>query len=157
MPGHTVDHIFLNKLHTYRQLKELKKKNYDIFVNLCEGYLDWAIPSIDVIYTLDLLNLPYTRPNTDLYDPPKELMKYVAFTCGIATPDYVAVENTENIESEIQFLHFPLFVKPAKAGDSLGIDAESFVENIGQLKKKVLSLLNEYDEILIEEYMEGRI
>ena len=156
LPGHTVDHIFLNKLHTYRQLKELKKKNYDIFVNLCEGYLDWAIPSIDVIYTLDLLNLPYTGPNTDLYDPPKELMKYVAFTCGIATPDYVAVENTENIESEIQFLHFPLFVKPAKAGDSLGIDAESFVENIGQLKKKVLSLLNEYDEILIEEFIEGR-
>lgn len=156
LPGHIVDHIFLNKLHTYRQLKELKKKNYDIFVNLCEGYLDWAVPSIDVIYTLDLLDLPYTGPNTDLYDPPKELMKYVAFTCGIATPAYVALENTEDLENEIQFLHFPLFVKPAKAGDSLGIDPASFVENIDQLKKKARALLNEYDEILVEQYIEGR-
>lgn len=28
-----VDHIFLNKLTTYRQLKEASKKGYDIYVN----------------------------------------------------------------------------------------------------------------------------
>ena len=37
--GHEVDHVFLNKLSTYRQLKELRKKKYDIFVNLCEGVI----------------------------------------------------------------------------------------------------------------------
>ena len=156
LPGHEVHHISLNKLHTYRQLKELKKKKYDIFVNLCEGYLDWSVPSIDVIHTLDLLDLPYTGPNASLYDPPKELMKYVAFTCGIATPPYVAIQNTLDVKKEIQFLHFPLFVKPAKAGDSLGIDPESFAENMNQLEKKANALLDEYDEILIEEYIEGR-
>lgn len=154
--GHEVDHIFLNKLHTYRQLKELKKKKYDIFVNLCEGYLDWSVPSIDVIYTLELLDLPYTGPNADLYDPPKELMKYVAFTCGITTPPYVALQNMREIEKEIKYLHFPLFVKPAKAGDSLGIDQHSLVENMDQLETKAIALLDEYDEILIEEYVEGR-
>ncbi|MEP6597630.1 MAG: hypothetical protein ABJA71_16870, partial [Ginsengibacter sp.] len=46
LPAHEVDHVFLNKLHTYRQLKELKKNKYDIFINLCEGYLDWSVPSI---------------------------------------------------------------------------------------------------------------
>ncbi len=156
LPGHEVDHIFLNKLHTYRQIKELKKKQYDIFVNLCEGYLDWAVPSIDVIYTLELFDLPYTGPNMDLYDPPKELMKYVAFTCGIATPPYIVLNNTANLKQETDFLHFPLFLKPAKAGDSLGIDTDSFVENIGQLEMKAASLLDDYDEILIEEYIEGR-
>ena len=156
LPGHEVHHFSLNKLHTYRQLKELKKKKYDIFVNLCEGYLDWSVPSIDVIHTLDLLDLPYTGPNASLYDPPKELMKYVAFTCGIATPPYVAIQNTLDVKKGIQFLHFPLFVKPAKAGDSLGIDPESFVENMQQLEKKAHTLVEEYDEILIEEYIEGR-
>jgi hypothetical protein len=50
-----VDHVFLNKLTTYRQLKDLSKQGYDIFVNLCEGYLEWEVPSIDVIHSLELL------------------------------------------------------------------------------------------------------
>ncbi|MBS1567144.1 MAG: hypothetical protein JST39_22365, partial [Bacteroidetes bacterium] len=86
LPNDTVDHVFLNKLYTYRQLKELKNKGYDIFVNLCEGYLEWDVPSIDVIYTLELLNMPHTGPSTLLYDPPKELMKYVAHTEGVHSP-----------------------------------------------------------------------
>ncbi|HOZ78185.1 MAG TPA: hypothetical protein PLY34_09335, partial [Ferruginibacter sp.] len=34
IPSATFDHVLLNKLTTYKQLKELKKSNYDIFVNL---------------------------------------------------------------------------------------------------------------------------
>ena len=52
LPEDTVDHVVLNKLTTYKQLKELKKKGYDVFINLCEGYLEWEIPSIDVVQTL---------------------------------------------------------------------------------------------------------
>ena len=84
--GDIVDHVFLNKLTTYRQLKDLSRQGYDVFVNLCEGYLEWEVPSIDVIHTLDLLNLPYTGPNAVLYDPPKPLMKYVAYCAGVKTP-----------------------------------------------------------------------
>ena len=40
LPDATVDHVLLNKLTTYKQLKALQKKGYDIFVNLCEGYLE---------------------------------------------------------------------------------------------------------------------
>ena len=97
LPGLRFDHISLNKLTTYRQLKELKKKKYDIFINLCEGYLEWEIPSIDVIYSMELLNLPFTGPTTSLYDPPKELMKYVAYTEGIETPAFALIEDEENI------------------------------------------------------------
>ena len=107
LPNDTVDHVFLNKLHTYKQLKELKNKGYDIFVNLCEGYLEWDVPSIDVIYTLELLNLPHTGPSSLLYDPPKELMKYVAYTEGVSTPPYVLVENMEDVETAIEQLRFP--------------------------------------------------
>ena len=156
LPGATVDHVFLNKLSTYRQLKELRKKKYDIFVNLCEGYLEWSVPSIDVIHSLELLNLPYTGPNAMLYDPPKELMKYVAYTCGINTPPYVLVKNLHDINEVVSRLSFPLFIKPAKAGDSLGIDADSLVKNRAGLERKVTDLLEEYQEILVEKYIPGR-
>ena len=156
LPGDIVDHIFLNKLSTYRQLKELRKKKYDIFVNLCEGYLEWSVPSIDVIHSLELLDLPYTGPNALLYDPPKELMKYVAYTCGINTPPYVIVRNLNQINKAASTLSFPLFIKPGKAGDSLGIDADSLVKDEAGLRKKVGDLLEEYPEILVEEYIPGR-
>jgi D-alanine-D-alanine ligase-like ATP-grasp enzyme len=150
------DHVFLNKLTVYRQLRELKRKKYDVFVNLCEGYLDWSVPSIDVIHCLELLNLPYTGPNAVLYDPSKELMKYVAFCCGVNTPAYIKVTE-DNLDEKISSaLNFPFFIKPAKAGDSLGIDDDSLVNNETKLHERIKFLLKEYDEILVEEYIAGR-
>lgn len=156
MPGAVVDHVFLNKLTTYRQLKELSKKKYDVFVNLCEGYLEWEIPSIDVIYFLELLDLPFTGPTSLLYDPPKDLMKYVAYTQGVSTPAYAIIECVDDITNACKHLQYPLFVKPAKAGDSLGIDEHSLVNNESDLFKKASSIIEEYGPLLVEEYIEGR-
>lgn len=150
----TVDYVFLNKLTTYKQLKVLSKNKYDIFINLCEGYLDWEVPSIDVINSLDLLNLPYTGPSAILYDPPKPLMKYVAYCAGVKTPK--AIAHNSRHEIAIENIQYPLFIKPAKAGDSLGIDEKSLVKNDTELKEKIASIKKEFDEILIEEYIAGR-
>ncbi|TSA43381.1 MAG: SET domain-containing protein-lysine N-methyltransferase [Chitinophagaceae bacterium] len=156
MPEAQFDHVLLNKLSTYKQLKELKKKQYDIFVNLCEGYLEWEVPSIDVIYSMELLNLPFTGPTTLLYDPPKELMKYVAYTEGVKTPAYAILERGDNIEEACKHLRYPLFVKPAKAGDSLGVDEKSLVNNLDELVQKTGSIMEEYGPLLVEEYINGR-
>src|SRR5436190_10756649 len=153
---YVVDHVFLNKLTTYKQLKALSRKDYDIYVNLCEGYLEWEIPSIDVITTLELLNLPHTGPNSLLYDPPKPLMKYVAYCAGVKTPASVEIESTEGIDEAMKKLKFPMFVKPAKAGDSLGIDEHSLVNNEKELTAKVTDICQSYEEILVEEYVAGR-
>jgi hypothetical protein len=156
LPEADVDHVFLNKLTTYRQLKELKKKNYDIFINLCEGYLEWEVPSIDVIHSFELLDLPYTGPSAKLYDPTKELMKYVAYCEGVKTPGYFMIEQPGDIEKVKQFLSYPMFIKPAKAGDSLGIDEHSILHGKRDLLKKVVEIYNEYGPLLVEEYIDGR-
>jgi D-alanine-D-alanine ligase len=156
LPEHEVDTIFLNKLITYKQLKELGTKGYDIFVNLCEAYLEWEVPGIDVIYSLELLNLPFTGPTSILYDPSKEIMKLVAYYEQIKTPAYCLVNAQSNIHELIKHLHFPLFVKPSKAGDSLGIDEFSLVTTKDELAHKVAAILPEYNELLIEEYIKGR-
>jgi D-alanine-D-alanine ligase len=156
LPDDIVDHIFLNKLTTWQQLHKLKRNKYDIFVNLCEGYLHWEVPSIDVIHSLEMLNLPYTGPNSILYDPPKELMKYVAYTCNVKTPAYIIINEETDINKAGKDLKFPLFIKPSKAGDSLGIDDDSLVNNEKDFLSKTISLLKEYDEVLAEEYIAGR-
>lgn len=157
LPGDTVHHTFLNKLTTYKQLKDLSRENFDIYVNLCEGYLDWPVPSIDVIHSLELLNLPYTGTNAVNYDPPKPVMKYVAYCAGIKTPRFAALTPDVPVAQQVQDLTFPLFVKPAKSGDSLGIDDDSLVHSLEQLEKKAAALLHEgYDPVLVEEFVEGR-
>ncbi len=156
IPEHEVHTVFLNKLTTYKQLKELSKQGYDIFVNLCEGYLEWEVPSIDVIYTLEILNLPFTGSTTKLYDPPKELMKYLAYCEGVKTPSYAIINELNDVDDAIKHLRFPLFVKPAKAGDSLGVDEHSLVHNKIELQQKCISILDEYSPLLVEEYIAGR-
>ena len=156
MPNDEVATVFLHKLTVYKQLKKLSKEGFDVFVNLCEGYLEWDVPSIEVIYYLELLQLPFTGPTTLLYDPTKKLMKYVSFCAGVATPKFCLIQSSYEIKNAIQSLQFPLFVKPAKAGDSLGIDEFSLVQNEIQLQKKVAAIIDEYNEILVEEYIAGR-
>lgn len=156
LPGDEVDHVFLNKLSTYNQLKQLSKKKYDIYVNLCEGYLEWDVPSIEVIYFLELLNLPFTGPTSILYDPPKDLMKYVAYTQNVLTPPYTIIENVSDIPVTCKHLNYPLFIKPLKAGDSLGIDEHSMVTNEADAIDKAASIVNDYSPLLVEEYIMGR-
>lgn len=158
LPGDVVHHVSLNKLTTYAQLKALSTQGYDIFVNLCEGYLEWDVPSVDVIHALDALDLPYTGPSAELYDPPKALMKYVAHTMGVRTPLHVLVGARDEAPAAARRagLAYPMFVKPAKAGDSLGVDAHSLVTTDAELEAKVRATVGEYPELLIEEYIDGR-
>ncbi len=156
LPNDVVETVFLNKLTTYKQLQSLKQKGFDIFVNLCEGYLHWEVPSIDVIHSLELLNLPYTGPNAKLYDPPKNLMKYVAYCAGVNFPKYIVVSSIHDIENVATQLSFPLFVKPSKEGDSVGISRKSLVKNFNELKLQVELLLTQFYELLVEEYIAGR-
>ena len=171
LPGHEVHHEALNKVSTYRQLKRLAPQGFDVYVNLCEGYLEWDVPSIDVIHALEALGLPYTGPTPALYDPPKPLMKYVAHTVGIATPLHATVDAGRiarlvtadgqdaadtALRDETRHLRYPLFVKPAKAGDSLGVDEHAVVRDHAALLSQVLALADEYPDLLVEEYIDGR-
>ena len=156
LPDSRVDHVFLNKLTTYRQLKELAQQGYDIFVNLCEGYPEWEVPGVDVVYALETLNLPFTGPTSKLYDVPKALMKYVAFCEEVPTPVFALIEKREDLLSLPPELTYPLFVKPAHAGDSLGVNDDSLVQTPAALEKKVDELLCLYGNVLVEQYVEGR-
>ena len=160
LPGATVDHVFLDKRTVFRELQERARGGYDIFVNLCEGYLDWDIPSIDVIQSLEHLGLPYTGPTAELYDPAKPMMKYVAHAAGVATPRHIVVASVEDLAKHFATsrnpLRYPLFVKPAHAGDSRGVDPDALVTTFDELTHTVARHLPEFPSLLVEEYIDGR-
>lgn len=156
LPGDEFHHEFLKKVSTYRQIKALAGRGFDIFVNLCEGYLDSDVPSVDVIFALEQLNLPFTGPTSVLYDPSKELMKLVARSSGVDIPAFAAVESVDEARDAARRLPFPLFVKPAAYGDSMGIDEGARVDSIEALEAQVAKFLPDYGRLLVEEYIDGR-
>lgn len=156
VPEWSFTHVFLHKATVYTQLKDLKHDGYDIFVNLCEGHLDWDVPSIDVIHALDSLGLPYTGPAADRYETRKEMLKIVARYAQVRTPPHVLARSDEDVAQAAARLRFPLFVKPGEGGDSFGIDEASLCPDAAALASKAERLLRQYDSILIEEYLDGR-
>ncbi|MBD2063952.1 SET domain-containing protein-lysine N-methyltransferase [Funiculus sociatus GB2-A5] len=156
-PEDEVNSVFLNKATIYRQLKELKKEGYDIFVNLCRGYRHWDVPSChEVMSALEALKLPYTGSAATLYDSPKQEMKHIAYFAGVDTPAFWVAETLTDVENASVELNFPLFVKPAASGDGLGIDARSHITTKEALLSKATELIADFDTILIEEYIAGR-
>ena len=156
LPECAVENLFLRKAVVYKQLREAAGRRFDIFVNLCEGYLEWDVPSIDVIWALEALHLPYTGPCLRLYDPSKSAMKYVAYTKGVRFPAFVEAACPVDAARALEELPFPLFVKPAHAGDSLGVDAASCVNTEAELRAKCAAVIGEFGSALIEEFVPGR-
>ena len=157
LSNHQVDSVFLNKSTFYRQLKALKRQNYDVFINLCWGYRDEELPACsEVASSLESLNLPHTSPATTLYDTPKDVMKHIAYFAGIDTPGFVVAETLADVETACRELSFPLFVKPNAHGDCLGIDRQSYVTTKEELLTKTADLIANFDRALIEEYISGR-
>jgi D-alanine-D-alanine ligase len=156
LPGHQVDNLFLRKSTSYAQLMKASIGDYDIYINLCEGYPEWDIPGFDVIWALERLNLPFTGTTMRNFLHSKETMKVVAHSCGVATAAWWIVHTAADVEAMPACLRFPLFVKPADSGDSLGIDEHSLVQDNDELHKRCAELLPEFNKLLIEEYVDGR-
>ena len=155
-PEWTFTHLFLDKATVYAQLKDAKKHNHDVYVNLCEGHMGWDVPSVDVIHALEALDLPYTGPTAALYEPRKDALKLGARYAGVRSPRFAAVSGIGEVARAIRNLRYPLFVKPNGSGDSWGIDAASFCHDAMAVAAKVGELLPQHDSVLIEEFLDGR-
>jgi len=156
LPGDEVHHEYLKKCSTFRQIRDLRRQRFDIYVNLCEGYLEWDVPSVDVIMALEHFRLPHTGPTIPLYNLTKDRMKQVAAAEGVRYPNFALAANEDEIAAAAAALRFPLFVKPNAAGDSLGVHEDALAHTPSELKRAALAVIAEHDEALIEEYVDGR-
>jgi D-alanine-D-alanine ligase len=87
----------------------------------------------------------------------KYYSRLVVGAAGVRVSPGNVVYNREEIESKIEGLKFPLFLKPVSEGTGKGITTKSIVNDVYQLKSLCEELLNEYHQpVLVEEYMPGR-
>lgn len=79
---------------------------------------------------------------------------------GIKVPGFFTILRDTELEKAYAFsgVEFPLFIKPAGGGNSVGISMNSIVDDLDQLRKQTLSLFEELGDVTLiaETYLPGQ-
>jgi D-alanine-D-alanine ligase len=112
---------------------------------------------------LEILRIPYTGPGVGacMRSMDKAATKNILRDSGIPTPDWVAFNATafrelgaaDALEEIEAGLGFPLVVKPAAQGSSLGV---RFAATRAEVPEALLAAFSYDDRVLLERHVEGR-
>lgn len=128
----------------------------DIVFNMCEGLKGESRES-HVPAILEMLGIPYTGSGvlTLAITLDKPLTKKILAYHGIPTAKFKVFQTEAEIDPT--GLEFPLFVKPAHEGSSMGISPSSICRDQMELFREVKRLREAYKQpVLVEEYLPGR-
>lgn len=136
--------------------ERLKEFYPDICFNIAEGQggdaREAQVPAL-----LEMLNVPYTasRVLANAISLDKTMTKRIWRDAGLPTAAFQEFATGE--EALSTSLTFPLFVKPAREGTGMGMDAGSIVYDEAQLRKRVRWVVGQYQQpALVEDYLPGR-
>jgi D-alanine-D-alanine ligase len=140
-------------LESIEAIKEFKP---DLCFNSAEGHFgesrEAQMPAV-----LDMLRIPYTCAGVlgMMLSHNKHMAKRQFLAYDLPTAKFMVIDDARNIpESDLKY---PMFVKPAAEGSSIGINESAVVKNYSELVKQVTWALNTVQSlVLVEEYIEGR-
>lgn len=134
----------------------LKETQPDICFNIAEG-LGGDAREAQVPALLEMLRIPYThsRVLTNAIALDKTLTKRIWRDRRLPVASFQEFNaGDEPLRPE---LRFPLFVKPAREGTGMGVDARAIVYNEAELRERVRWVLNLYHQpALVEHFLPGR-
>lgn len=156
LKGHQSERHFLHKATAVRQVLELSRRGFDVFLNLCDGAWDEDRPGIEVVQALEKLQLPFTGAASSFYDPTRLAMKRICHYADILSPAYAFASDPGGLDAAIAGLRFPLIVKHPNGYASIGITRDSRVETMEALRLQVARTVEAFGDALIEEFVEGR-
>jgi D-alanine-D-alanine ligase len=153
---HDCETVYLQKATAVRQIIELSRRGFDVFINLCDGAWDEDRPGIEVVQALERLGLAFTGAGSACYDPTRESMKRVCAAWGLHTPAHVFVENEGEATWRAASLRYPMIVKHPGSYNSIGLTPASRVTSAEALAEQTALMIHTYGGALIEEFIEGR-
>lgn len=160
-------------LHNPEQLRDFVRTKGPFSIAFCiaEGFLDLPVSLADgsgaarVRRVLDDLGVEATHSTASTMEVcwHKDQTYQALRRFGILTPRYFVIQPgkgllEQQLQSIEQKMTFPLFVKPAVGGTSVGISERSLVSTPRELAVQVYTLLKEFKNlpILVETYLAGR-
>ncbi len=149
--GHEVE-LLPVRLGDFRWLSRVRRA--DLVFNLCEGINGHARFEDFVVGTLELTGVPFTGCRT--WPTSVCHRKHVANTllssAGLPVPAFMLAQANK---TPAEF-PLPAIVKPAAEDASVGIDNGAVCTSKRALKKRVAQMLEQFEEVLVQEYVAGR-
>ena len=131
--------------------KNLADNNVEICYNTLHGRYgeDGCIQGL-----LEIMGIKYSGCNvkSSAICMDKDTTKNVLAENGLSIIKSVCVNKGDNYKEKVKKLNFPLMIKPAKEGSSIGM---SKVENIDELDSAMEIAYKSDSKVLIEEYLQG--
>jgi D-alanine-D-alanine ligase len=135
-------------------IEKMRRAKFDIAFNMCEGIDGIAALESAVISVLELFKIPFTGASS--YTTAVCLRKHVVNgmleKAGLPVPRFAAIRRGDPLVS----VGFPAIVKPAAEDASLGVEQRSVVRTTRQLAERVEAMLELWDEVLVQRYIDGR-
>ncbi len=161
MEGYDWEFVTMKK-PVIETLKSLAARNeFDVFVNLCEGYEkdnpgEHGYEGIEVVKMLEELNLPFTGASSTFFDPTREQMQAAADAHGVGFAKGYRVGSTEEAKRLVETLRFPIMVKHPQSYGSTGMIKESRCDTLDEVLQQVERVCAEYGAARMEEFIVGR-
>ena len=130
----------------------------DVIFNLCESLGDSSIHEMHAVGIYELMGIPYTGsdPLTLGTALNKVRVKEILLYNGLPTPRFQLFKSWLRMSVD-ERLAYPMIVKPSQEDASLGIETDSIVSSLPELRKRVRYVIEQFDQpALVEEYIDGR-
>ncbi|MFN0124277.1 MAG: SET domain-containing protein-lysine N-methyltransferase [Blastocatellia bacterium] len=155
LTGYEHKNFSITKDKAVRQVADIARQGFDVFINLCDGSWEDDSPGIEVVQALERMNLAFTGAGAGFYDPSREAMKMACHSVGVLFPAYVFARQPADTERALAGLRFPLLVKHPHGHSSMGLTPDSRVTNADALRRETATMMDRYGAALIEEFIEG--
>lgn len=139
------------------------RKDFDVFLNMCEGYEfedmqddELGYDAIEVVRALEELELPFTGAYSNCFDPTREEMQAVADASGIGFARGYQVKNVLEAEELVKNLRYPIMIKHPKSYGSTGMTKDSRADTLEEVKTQVARICSEFGAARMEEFIVGK-
>jgi D-alanine-D-alanine ligase len=135
-------------------IDKLRRARVDLVFNLCESIDGVAALEPAVISVLELFGLPYTGSSswTTSLCLRKHMVNGALERAGLPVPKFAVVRRGSAAPS----VGFPAICKPAAEDASVGIEQRSVVRTTRALVERVDAMLERWEEVLVQRFIEGR-
>jgi D-alanine-D-alanine ligase len=135
-------------------IEKMRRGKFDLVFNMCEGIDGIAVLEPAVISVLELFRVPFT--GTSSYTAAvclrKQMINGLLEKSGLPVPRFTTIRRGDPLVS----VGYPAIVKPAAEDASVGVEQRSVVRNARQLAVRVEAMLEAWDELLVQRYVDGR-
>jgi D-alanine-D-alanine ligase len=137
-----------------RWVERMRRGNFDLAFNLCEGIDGIAAFEPMVISVLELFGIPFTgnSSTTAALCLRKNVVNTLLDRAGLPVPRWALSRRGEKVGS----VGFPAICKPAAEDASIGIEQRSVVRSGRALASRLAAMHERWDEVVVQRYVDGR-